>query len=73
MKKKSSVNYDPESDVLYIVTCEGEEEEFVEVAPGIHVELDDVGKVIGIEILHASKFFKPVAKSLYRQMEMSKV
>ena len=73
MKKKSSVNYDPESDVLYIVTREGEEEEFVEVAPGINVELDNVGKVIGIEILHASKFFKPIAKSLYRQMELSKV
>lgn len=73
MKNKPLVNYDPKSDVLYIVTRRGKEEEFVEVAPGIHVELDDKGKVIGIEILHASKFFKPVAKPLYQQMELSKI
>lgn len=72
MKKKSLVNYDAESDVLYIVTHEGVEEAFVEIAPGIHVELDDTGKVIGIEVLRASKVFKPVVKSLYRQMELSK-
>ena len=71
--KQPLVNYDPKSDVLYIVTRRGKEEEFVEVAPGIHVELDDKGKVIGIEILHASKFFKPVAKPLYQQMELSKI
>lgn len=73
MKKKSLVNYDPESDVLYIITRKGREEEFVEIAPGINVELDDTGRVIGIEIFHASKIFKPIAKPLYRQMELSKV
>ena len=49
----------------------GTEEEFVEVAPGVHVELDSKGDVIGIEILKASKFFRPVAKPLYRQMQMA--
>ena len=73
MKNKPLVNYDPKSDVLYIVTRRGKEEEFVEVAPGIHVELDDKGKVIGIEILHASKVFKPVARPLYHKMELSKI
>ncbi len=71
MKKKSLINYDAKSDVLYIVAHEGEEEAFVEIAPGVHVELDDTGKVIGIEVLHASKVFKPVVKSLCRQMELS--
>ena len=68
--KKPLVNYDPKSDVLYIVTRHGKEEEFVEIAPGIHVELDDKGKVIGIEVLHASTVFKPVVKPLYQQMKV---
>jgi len=68
MKKKTFLNYNSEDDVLYIVAKEGEEEEFVEIAPGVNVELE----VIGIEILNASKFFKPVAKPLYQQMQISK-
>ncbi len=71
MSKKPLVNYDSASDVLYIVTKKGAEEESVEVAPGIHVELDEKGEVIGIEILNASAFFKPVAKPLYRHMQMT--
>ncbi|MBU2483367.1 MAG: DUF2283 domain-containing protein [Proteobacteria bacterium] len=72
-KEKSFVHYDLESDVLCIVTKEGEEDSFVEVAPGVNVELDGQGEVIGIEILHASKFLKPVAKPLYQQMQVSGV
>ena len=71
MSKKPIVNYDTVSDVLYIVTRKGAEEESVEVAPGIHVELDEKGEVIGIEILNASACFKPVAKPLYRHMQMA--
>jgi len=47
------------------------EEEFVEVAPGVNVELDAKGDVIGIEILKASKFLLPVAKPLYRHMQLA--
>ena len=72
MKEKTFLNYDAEGDVLYIATKEGEEEEFVEIAPGVNVELDARGEVIGIEILNASKFFKPVAKPLYQQMQIGK-
>jgi len=72
MKKKTFLSYNSEDDVLYIVAKEGEEEEFVEIAPGVNVELDVRGEVIGIEILNASKFFKPVAKPLYQQMQISK-
>lgn len=66
MSRKPAVNYDSKSDVLYIVASKGREEEFVEIAPGINVELDGKGEVIGIEILNASKFFRPVAKPLYQ-------
>jgi uncharacterized protein YuzE len=71
MSKKSQINYDHESDVLYIVTKKAVEEEFIEVAPGINVELDDRGQVIGIEILNASKCLKPIAKPLYKNMQMA--
>ena len=70
MNKKPLINYDSKSDILYIVAKKGKEEEFVEVAPGINVELDDKGQVIGIEILNASKCLKPIAKPLYKHMQM---
>ena len=69
-KIKPVINYDSESDVLYIANKESQEEECIEIAPGINAEIDEKGKVIGFEILNASSFLKPVAKSLYRQMQM---
>ena len=45
--------------------------DFVEVAPGINVELDEKGEVVGIEILNASSFLKPIAKPLYQHMQMA--
>lgn len=49
-------NYDKESDSLFIYLEEGEEESFEEIIPGINIELDKNGKVIGIEVLKASRF-----------------
>ncbi len=66
---KSIVNYDPSTDALYIVTREGEEEEFVEISPGVNVELDSKGKVIGIEILNASKALSGIIEPLYRKRQ----
>jgi uncharacterized protein YuzE len=70
MNRKLLVNYDSKSDILYIVARKGKEEEFVEIAPGINIELDEKGEVIGIEILNASSFLKPIAKPLYQHMQM---
>ena len=69
MKRKAIINYDSQADVLYIAAKKGAEEEFVEIAPGINVELDDKGRVIGIEILNASKCLKSIAKPLYKHMQ----
>jgi len=71
MSKKPLINYDYESDVLYIVVQKANEEEFIEIAPGINVELNDKGQVIGIEILNASKCLKHIAKPLYKHMQMA--
>jgi len=63
-KKESNVHYDAESDVLYFGVRGGIEEEVVEIAEGVNVELDDQGKLIGVEILNASQVLRPVARSL---------
>jgi uncharacterized protein YuzE len=63
LNSKKIINYDSKSDVLYIGLKKGVEEEFVEISPGINVELDPQGEVIGIEILNASKILKPLIKS----------
>jgi uncharacterized protein YuzE len=62
------INYDSKSGVLYFAIEEGQEEKCVEIAPGINIELDEEGKVIGIEILNASKFLKSVAKPIYEHV-----
>lgn len=56
---KKIANYDAASDVLYFGVHSGREEEFVEIAPGINVELDENGKVVGVEVFNASKVLKP--------------
>ncbi|MBI4116274.1 DUF2283 domain-containing protein [Candidatus Pacearchaeota archaeon] len=58
MNKK--YNYDEKSDSLFIFLEGGEEESFEEIAPGINMELDKNGKVIGIEILKASRFMDKI-------------
>lgn len=67
IEPKEIVNYDSRSDVLYIGIKKGAEEEFIEISPGINVELDEKGQVIGIEILNASRIFRPVIKPLQKQ------
>ena len=72
MRKKEKpvvVNYDPSSDVLYVVTQEGEEEEFIEVSPGVNIELDAEGRVIGVEILNASEALSGIIEPLYHKRQ----
>jgi len=68
-KSKPLVRYDRSSDVLYIATQKGLEEEFIEVAPGVNVELDDKGNVVGVEILKASHTLKGFLKSLGKKRD----
>jgi uncharacterized protein YuzE len=60
------IRYSSGSDVLYFLFAEGEEDHFEEPIPGVHVEYDDTGNVIGVEILRASEilgnFVKQVSK-----------
>ena len=49
------IKYDPEVDVLCITLKDAEIEESGEENPGIILDYDTDGNVIGIEILQASK------------------
>jgi len=39
-------HYDRKRDILYIVVREGDEEEFIEVAEGINLEVDSEGRLL---------------------------
>lgn len=67
-QKQKIVNYDARSDVLYFGIKRGAEEKFIEIVPGINVELDQRGQVIGIEVLGASRTLRSVIKPLHRQV-----
>ena len=55
---RSTVYYDPQSDVLYFLMQDGEEARFVEVAEEVNMELDEEGQLLGVEILNASRFLR---------------
>ena len=65
--KEFKVSYDEEQDVLYLAR-EGQEEEVVELAPGVNVELDNSGNLIGVEVFKASSLFKNVIKLMERKL-----
>ncbi len=62
------VFYDEKEDVLYLAK-EGQEEEVVELGPGVNVELDNSGNLIGVEVFNASILFKDVIKEMGRKLE----
>ena len=69
MKQELKVFYDDEKDILYIAK-EGEEEEFMEIQPGINVELDKDKQVIGVEILQASEVLREVIEPVRRKIKV---
>jgi len=50
------IEYDPDTDSLYIKLRSDPAQESQEVEPGIVFDFDGHGKVIGIDIEHASNF-----------------
>ena len=49
------VEYDVTTDSLYISLKEGVSAESEEVTDGVVLDFDDAGKVVGIDIQHASQ------------------
>ncbi len=62
------VFYDEKEDILYLAK-EGQEEEVVELSPGINMELDANGNLIGMEVFKASSLFKDVIKLMEKRLQ----
>jgi uncharacterized protein YuzE len=65
-----NVFYDEKEDILYLGK-EGEEEEIVELAPGVNIELDSSGDLIGVELFKASMLLKDVIKPLDKKLRVA--
>jgi uncharacterized protein YuzE len=68
MMEDFKVFYDEAEDILYLAK-EGQEEEVVELSPGVNMELDGSGKLVGLEIFKASSRFKDVIKLMERKLQ----
>ena len=55
---KEKIYYDSKSDALWLFVKKGLEVESCEVSPGVSVELNEKGELLGIEILNASTIFR---------------
>lgn len=64
------VFYDEEEDILYLAK-EGEEAEVVEVSPGVNMELDGKGNLIGVEVFKASRMFRNVLKPMEKKLQVA--
>jgi len=64
------VFYDDEEDILYLAK-EGEEAEVVELSPGVNMELDSNGNLIGVELFKASCMFKDVLKLMEKKLQVA--
>jgi uncharacterized protein YuzE len=62
------ISYDENEDILYLAK-EGLEHEILELSPGVNLELDDSGKLIGVEVFKASHLFKDVIKLMEKRLQ----
>lgn len=65
--KDFQVFYDAETDILYLGK-KGQEEEVVELSPGLNAELDAAGNVIGFELFNASSSLKQVIHQMNKKL-----
>lgn len=55
------VDYDVQSDALYLRFADGKIEESEEVSPGVVLDFDAAGRIVGFEVLSASVKLAPGA------------
>jgi uncharacterized protein YuzE len=63
------VFYDDKEDILYLAK-EGEEAEVIELSPGVNMEVDSKGNLIGVELFKASHMFKDVLKLMEKKLQI---
>ncbi len=54
-----NIEYDPDIDALYVRLTDRKIIDSEEVQPGIVLDFDETGKVVGVEVLNASKRESP--------------
>jgi uncharacterized protein YuzE len=64
--KEFRAYYDEVDDILYLGRA-GREEEVVEVLPGLNLEMDASGEIIGIELLRASSLLREILEPISRK------
>jgi uncharacterized protein YuzE len=62
------ISYNENEDILYLAK-KGLEHEILELSPGVNLELDDSGKLIGVEVFKASRLFKDVIKLMEKRLQ----
>lgn len=65
--KGFKVFYDEDNDILYLAK-KGHEEEVVEIAPGVNIELNKRGELIGVELFNASNLLKDIIPPMQRKI-----
>lgn len=63
------VEYDPESDILYIRIKEEQVKETIDLDDDIFADLNEKGEIVGIEIWQARKY---IFSELLKFLEMAK-
>ena len=58
-----NVQFDPEADALYVTVSRAEIVRTEEVKPGIILDYDRNGEVVGIEMLYVARRARAAAKS----------
>ena len=51
--------YDPEADAAYFYLTDGQSYESKDVAPNVTLDFDKEGRVVGLEVLHATRTLSP--------------
>ena len=65
--KDFKVYYDEDNDILYLAK-QGQEEDVVEISPGVNVELNKEGELIGVELFNASNLLKDIIQPMQRKI-----
>lgn len=65
--------YYPETDSLYIVLSDRVSVDSVEAAPGVVLDFDEKGKLIGIDIDHASRVIEDISSLEIEELPINKL
>jgi uncharacterized protein YuzE len=68
----TDITYDPDADAAYVTLSGAAVKDSAEVSPGVVLDYDEAGRVVGIELLNARKHLAPGAWSRARRPSSGK-